>query len=324
MKSFFHLTRTSALQKSDDSMYRTFGYGPLRKAPAENLDARFTAAERQALTSGQFALSTPPPAPPPPAPPPSPRPTSRIPLVNRRPAIMSVHPMNDFDGPSLSAERNNYLKWREDQLVRLVDRHVKEGTLTDGSEFLNLGNLVKNQSDLIAKEYAKWHEGGGGRVPDLSRYEDPVARYKDGSAWDYHKTADKMARLASHAQAFDRLTPEFSGEEPWWQDPDGWLQTAIDPKSIWRHIHYHASSRPPLKIGKTVYINPAELKRTGLLPHQYPSEVRTLMNLGLRHQWLSRLYAQGADDVPDPSGSVTELLPDAPEEIFGEDSFSGY
>jgi len=345
---------SSNQEQIDDFMYRTFGYPPLRKAPAENLEG-FTDAERQALTSGRFAMRTPPPAPPPPPATHEPgTPEEHEPGTpeEQREAIaewMETHgdsmysrrggayraarprqtrtglrphgadeedtPMRSIritrpslfgtygqpaithkqDGPVLDNGREAL---RENEAIketkqRLAAEHVKQGTLTDGTEFLNLGGLAKHQTDLIAKEYAKWYESGGGPLPDLSKYENPVARRKDGTKWDYRQTVDRLTRLHQRARGYDATHKEHF---PALSASSNGNLDALDPQYIWSHIHEGVN--PPKISGKKIdrTIFPDELKRTGLRPHQYPYQTRGLMNLGLHHQKLSQLHAEGADD----------------------------
>ena len=315
MKAFFHLTRTSAL----------------RKAPAENLGEEFSEAQRRALTSGRFALRPPPPAPPPPPPTPPPTPDEsetvtrrpfgsarfgidrfgptpdesetvtrrplRMPLLSRQPVITYE---TDSDEDPLTRFYRNYIREEhKEKLVRLARQHVESGTLTDGSEFLNLGALAKHQTDLIAKEYVKWRESGGGPLPDLSKYENPVARYKDGSAWDYLKTAARLTPLHEIAGDYD---PAHKNQLH--LSSNGNL-SALDPQYIWSQLELRenpgATNVPP---GRKIFLD--ELKRTGLHPSQYPLGTRGLINLGLHHQQLSRLYAQGGYTGDDYHKKVSE------------------
>ena len=329
-------------EQIDDFMYRTFGYRPLRKAPAENLDGRFTDAERQALTGGRFAIRTPPPAPPPP-PPPTPgahwttesglnqeqhaalmrrfpraatqtpdesdppslpittlhsylrdamrepptedsEPESSSMLLNGQPAIrFKNQEEQDGYGDALRERITKRRDSRFNQNIDLVGQHAQAGTLADGSEFLNLAGLVGHQANRIAEEYVKWHESGGGPVPDLSKYENPVARYKDGSTWDYMKTFEEMTALRERAKRFDKHHVGFNSKRA-----SKRFLSALDPQLIWSHMHAGVKK-----------IDPDQVKRTGLLPHQYPAIVRDLVRLGLHHQRLSHLFAQGADDATD-------------------------
>ena len=176
---------------------------------------------------------------------------------------------------------------------KLAAEHVKQGTLTDGTEFLNLGGLAKHQTDLIAKEYVKWRESGGGPLPDLSKYENPVARRKDGTKWDYRQAVDRLTRLHQRARSYDATHKEHF---PALRLSSNGNLDALDPQYIWSHIHEGVSPTQisGRKIDRTIF--PDELKRTGLRPHQYPYQTRGLMNLGLHHQRLSQLHAEGADD----------------------------
>ena len=163
---------------------------------------------------------------------------------------------------------------------KLAAEHVKQGTLTDGTELLNLGGLAKHQADLIAKEYIKWRKSGGGPFPDLSKYENPVPRRKDGTLWDYREAFKRMADLDDRAKQYDG------------KHGLNLSSNIFDPHYAWYHIHLgidpseHGTGAGSLK----------ELERSGLSPHQYMEGVKDLMNLGLHHQRLSRLHSEGADD----------------------------
>jgi len=168
--------------------------------------------------------------------------------------------------------------------TRLAFEHLKQGSLTDGSVFLNLAGLAKHQADLIAKEYVKWHKSGGGPRPDLSKYENPVARRKDGTPWDYREAFKRMADLDDRAKQYDykhglNLSPNI-----------------LNPHYIWNHIHDNVidgndDSRMTEVEPSPSAIYPRELERSGLSPHQYMQGVQDLMNLGLHHQRLSHLQS---------------------------------
>lgn len=213
----------------------------LRKAPAEELEG-FTPEQRRALTSGRFALRTPPPAapdddedepfaeetPPPATPdddgnkpfaeetPPDLRrwgvnpelerdrmdisgyiyhparnasnvpydatEDTRIPLAHGQQAIRIKSPDEE---PIFSEE---YYNWIVDQVAELRKKRAlleQQGLLTDGKEYTQNALLGAQHAFEIAKEYANWHASGRGPLPDLSRYERPVVRRKDGSNWEY-------------------------------------------------------------------------------------------------------------------------------------------
>jgi len=159
---------------------------------------------------------------------------------------------------------------------RIAAEHAKRGSLTDGSVFLNLAGLARHQADLIAKEYVKWHKSGGGPRPDLSKYENPVPRRKDGTLWDYREAFKRMADLDDRAKQYDyqhglNLSPNI-----------------LNPHYIWNHIHDNVPDETVLEPSPSA-IYPRELERSGLSPHQYMQGVKDLMNLGLHHQMLSHL-----------------------------------
>ena len=206
--------------------------------------------------------------------------------VNGQAAITHKRGIDDVPLPREALRDNEEAK---EANQRLAAEHVKRGTLTNGTEFLNLGGLAKHQTDLIAKEYAKWRESGGGPRPDLSKYEDPVARHKDGTPWDYRETADRLTRLHRNATGYDATHKEH--EPALRLSSSGNLQ-ALDPQYIWSHLEQ--GENPKRTLGwrgpRSIYLD--ELKRTGLRPDQYSSQARSLMNLGLHHQRLSRLHAE--------------------------------
>ena len=164
---------------------------------------------------------------------------------------------------------------------RIAAEHVKRGTLTDGSVFLNLAGLARHQADLIAKEYVKWHKSGGGPRPDLSKYENPVARRKDGTPWDYREAFQRMRDLDNRATQYDYK----HGVYLW--------HTIFDPHRIWKHIHDNVTDGEDNPLA----IYPRELERSGLSPHQYMVGVKDLMNLGLHHQRMSHLLSEEASHV---------------------------
>ena len=207
--------------------------------------------------------------------------------VNGQAAITHKRGIGDVPLPRGSLRDNEEIKKVNQRLAAV---HAKQGTLTDGTEFLNLGALAKHKTDLIAKEYAKWRESGEGPRPDLSKYENLVARRKDGTPWDYRESLARMARLHAHAARFDPYHKERSVSAPGLVALT--LQTALDPKSIWSHID--DATRKPIYNPRAIILD--ELKRTGLRPHQYPYQTRSLVNLGMHHQRLSRLHAEGSDD----------------------------
>ncbi|NBV37335.1 MAG: hypothetical protein EBR94_08730 [Bacteroidetes bacterium] len=224
--------------------------------------------------------------------------------VSGQPAITYKHEYGVADslgvGPYETSDRHRaeqeMLHQNEEMkevMKKLAADHAMEGTLTDGTEFLNLGGLAKHQADLIAKEYVKWRESGGGPLPDLSKYESPVARYKDGINWDYRRTAAPLIAINALASDYDDLHHAHR-----WSlrlSNNGNLR-ALDPQYIWSHIHQGVDPPeiPGRERDRTIF--PDELKRTGLRPDQYPFETIGLINLGLHHQKLSRLHAEEADD----------------------------
>ena len=261
-----------------------------------------------------------------------------MPLLSRQPVITYGRQDGETSGiwtstdPLTSFFRNQLREEHKEKLVRLARQHVESGTLTDGSEFLNLGGLAKHQTDLIAKEYVKWRESGGGPLPDLSKYENPVARYKDGSAWDYLKTVARLTPLHEIAGDHD---PAHKNQLH--LSSNGNL-SALDPQYIWSQLELRenpgatgpipadgmygraqvASSErdeasanalsslfaPNVPPGRKIFLD--ELKRTGLHPSQYPLGTRGLIHLGLHHQQLSRLYAQGGYAGDDYHEKVSE------------------
>ena len=210
--------------------------------------------------------------------------------VNGQAAINYKRVIDDVPLPREALRDNEEIK---EVNQRLAAVHAKRGTLTNGTEFLNLGGLAKHQTDLIAKEYAKWRESGAGPLPDLSKYEDPVARHKDGTPWDYRETADRLTRLHRDATGYDATHKEH--EPALRLSSSGNLQ-ALDPQYIWSHLEQgeNPETSSGLPMTRSIFLD--ELKRTGLRPHQYPYQTRGLMNLGLHHQRLSRLHAEGAVD----------------------------
>jgi len=235
-----------------------------------------------------------------------------MPLLNRQPAI-TYRQDGETTHPLISFFRNQIREEHKEKLVRLARQHVESGTLTDGSEFLNLGALAGHQTDLIAKEYVKWRESGGGPLPDLSKYENPVARYKDGSAWDYLKTVARLTPLHEIAGDYDP-----AHKKQLHLSSNGNL-LALDPQYIWSQLELRENPgatgpipadalsslfAPNVPPGRKIFLD--ELKRTGLRPPQYPMGTRGLINLGLRHQQLSRLYAQGGYAGDDYHENVSE------------------
>lgn len=104
----------------------------------------------------------------------------RIPLVNGQPAITLKYPGLE----SLSAE-NNDNPFQFAQLRRQRATAEQQGLLTDGQEYLQNAMFGAQHAFEIAKQYANWQANGRGPLPDLSRYERPVVRRKDGSNWEY-------------------------------------------------------------------------------------------------------------------------------------------
>ena len=198
---------------------------------------------------------------------------------------------------------------------RLAKKHASVGTLTDGNEFMNLAGLAGHQANQIAAEYAKWHEGGKGPLPDLSKYENPVIRRKDGSTWDYRDAFKRMVDLdarawrndSQHGSLFGQFLPRHkqSGVDI----DDANHEYGIHPSQLWNQIDrmwndkelFDWETAPKWK--RTGQGNPVnkpdltirDLKR-GLPPSQQLPLVRELLNLGLHHQKLSRLHAEGSDD----------------------------
>jgi len=312
---------SSNQKQIDDFMYRTFGYRPLRKAPTES----GLSPEQHAALTARFPRATPPP------PPETPQITeethsgmsaqqrARLDPARRDMMAAALHryrearprqtsdeegtPMRSVgvamptgvvlpflrvktrlygDAWGVDAARRRQLQNEKAKQYhkRLAAEHLKQGSLTDGSVFLNLAGLARHQADLIAKEYIKWRKSGGGPFPDLSKYENPVPRRKDGTLWDYREAFKRMADLDDRAKQYDskhglNLSPNI-----------------FDPHYAWYHIHLgidpseHGTGAGSLK----------ELERSGLSPHQHMEGVKDLMNLGLHHQRLSRLHAEGADD----------------------------
>lgn len=193
----------------------------LRKAPAEYPEG-FTDDEILALTSGQFAIRPPSPLPPA-APdddsaeetPPDLRlwgvnpelerdrmdiseyeydpdrnasnvpydatEDPRIPLTHGQQAIR-IKPLNEY----MFSEEYNYRMVREINWLKKKRALLEQqGLLTDGKEYTQNAMLGSQHAFEIAKEYANWHASGRGPLPDLSRYERPVVRRKDGSNWEY-------------------------------------------------------------------------------------------------------------------------------------------
>ena len=206
----------------------------LRKAPAANLEG-FTDEEIQALTSGRFAMRTPPPAVNVPERSVVPPVVSdeddggypdddypdegvsnmysstdisdeyaieelydrdgsvaeddirpgRIPLVNRQSAISLRDPDPWVRERHKIIANMSLKKWDIDKLRAKREILEQQGLLTDGKAHMQNAMLGAQHAFEIAKEYANWQANGRGPLPDLSRYERPVVRRKDGSNWEY-------------------------------------------------------------------------------------------------------------------------------------------
>ena len=192
--------------------------------------------------------------------------------------------------------------------------HVLDGTLTDGNEFMNLAGFAAHRANQIAAEYAKWHESGGGPRPDLSKYENPVIRRKDGSEWDYRDAFKRMVDLDSRASRHDTQhgwMADTFGDSFAIDDPDH--VHSIHPTRIWDRIHgmmqpktEEAFDYDDPSTGRNVRVKrPAlttsDLKR-GLPPSQQIPIVRELLKLGLRHQKMSRTHANQSESPVRKSG----------------------
>ena len=180
---------------------------------------------------------------------------------------------------------------------KCADNHAQYGTLTDGNEFMNLAGLAGHRANQIAAEYAKWHESGGGPRPDLSKYEDPVIRRKDGSTWDYRDAFKRMVDLDARASRYDHRhgwMADTFGDSFAIDDPDH--VHSIHPTRIWNRIHDGFGltvERPALTT--------SDLKR-GLPTSQQIPIVRELLKLGLDHQKMSRTHANQSESAVQKSG----------------------
>ena len=200
-------------------------------------------------------------------------------------------------------------------------KHVQNGTLTDGNEFMNLAGFAGHRANQIAAEYAKWHESGGGPRPDLSKYENPVIRRKDGSEWDYRDAFKRMVDLDSRASRHDTqhgwLADTFriwdrTGDSFAIDDPDH--VHSIHPTRIWDRIHgmmqpktEEAFDYDDPSTGRNVRVKrPAlttsDLKR-GLPTSQQIPIVRELLKLGLDHQKMSRTHANQSESAVQKSAA---------------------
>jgi hypothetical protein len=194
-----------------------------------------------------------------------------------------------------------------------IQEHIENtGSINNGDMFLRLGLLHKNIVDHIADEYLKWHEGGKGPRPDLSKYENPVTRNADGTPWDWRKTAQEAYDFHSKATDYD-----------WYHD---YIRRAlnlngvgeINPHNIWRHIDTLVNAKANTRDGKYLptnvekAINLNELRRNGLYGYQYPDLVRALMRLAMHHKKMTELHERDSATKKSFShGSVqkTELFP---------------
>ena len=181
---------------------------------------------------------------------------------------------------------------------KCADNHAQYGTLTDGNEFMNLAGLAGHRANQIAAEYAKWHESGGGPRPDLSKYEDPVIRRKDGSTWDYRDAFKRMVDLDARASRYDHRhgwMADTFGDSFAIDDPDH--VHSIHPTRIWNRIHDGFGltvERPALTT--------SDLKR-GLPTSQQIPIVRELLKLGLDHQKMSRTHANQSESAVQKSAA---------------------
>lgn len=213
----------------------------------------------------------------------------------------------DADGPTPMRRRvNSTLQQESDKQAtnRIHTRkHVQNGTLTDGNEFMNLAGFAAHRANQVAAEYAKWHESGGGPRPDLSKYENPVIRRKDGSTWNYRDAFKQMVDLDSRASEHDNqhgwLTYTF-GDSFAIDDPDH--VHSLHPTRIWDRIHgmmkpkaADTSTGRNVDVGRPA-LTTSDLKR-GLPTSQQIPFARELLKLGLRHQKMSRTHAGKTGDA---------------------------
>ena len=195
--------------------------------------------------------------------------------------IVSIKDMDESMLPG-AIYRNQDQNHEYKELARQHIEHT--GSLNNGDIFLRLGLLHKNIADQIADEYLKWHDQGGGPIPDLSKYENPVTRNKDGTPWDWRKTAQEAYELHKDARTHDFY---HHGIYAWLHDP---LQevSEINPRKIWQQIHmlvtkkWDPTSREINPI-QSQAINLNTLRTEGLHANQYPNIVKALMRLGNHH-----------------------------------------
>jgi len=300
-----------------------YSYEELLRKSEETLGEEFTDAERRALTSGQFAIRTPPSAASDDDEPfaeETPRDLRlwgmnpelerdrmdifgyrdhperdasnvpydetedpRIPLNNGQQAIIIKPP----DEPMFSEEYNNYNANEIAELKKLRARLEQQGLLTDGKEYTQNAMLGSQHAFEIAKEYANWHASGRGPLPDLSRYERPVVRRKDGSNWEY--------------------SPELF-------DPEN--AASLHPNNVWKfydNLVKNTSSYPMYREGRTTAPGDYEISKIRELGQQIqdqkngtyaslqrfpmPPMVREFAEKGDQHRLLSRLPSK---DPPPP------------------------
>jgi len=296
----------------------------LRKAPAENLEglAGFTPAQIEALTSGRFALRPPPSPPsPPPSPPPDNDSAEETPPDLRR---WGVNPelerdRMDISGYRYDPDRNasnvpydatedpriplthgqqmiRFKPFDEDEPIfsRVIAEYRKQralleqqGLLTDGKEYTQNAILGSQHAFEIAKEYANWHARGRGPLPDLSHYERPIVRKKDGSNWEY--------------------SPElFDPENP----------ASLHPNHVWNfydNLVKNTSRYPMHREGRTTAPGDYDISKIRELGQQIkdqkngtyaslerfpmPPMVREFAEIGAQHRLLSRI---SPEDSPPP------------------------
>ena len=180
-------------------------------------------------------------------------------------------------------------------LRRIKDKHLAlPGSLNNGDMFLRLGLLHKSVVDQIADEYVKWHDRGRGPIPDLSKYENPVARQSDGTPWDWRKTAQEAHEFHMRARNYDQYHDKIHRLNK----KDGLTSLngigEINPHDIWSHIDKLVNAKIPAEqdfLPETAKraINLNQLRKDGLYPHQYPNLVRSLMRLGNHHVRMTAL-----------------------------------
>ena len=308
----------------------------LRKAPTSDLEG-FTDEERQALTSGRFAMRPPPPAAPaapavnvpehfidddeellPDAPEeifdpwegmeglsdsdPFAALMSRrrvigrglMPLVNRQPAVTLKYPDSEraANGVSLNVNSPEFVQLRTQRALA-----ERQGLLTDGKEYLQNAMLGAQHAFEIAKQYANWQANGRGPLPDLSRYERPVVRRKDGSNWEYSP------------ELFDSKNPD-----------------SLHPNNVWKFyddLMKNTSDEPLYREGQVIapggYISPRIKELTQQIHDQkngtygslarfpLPPMVKEFAKRGIKHRSMT-MVPPGSDEQPIEAQNADEMI----------------